>query len=103
MFGSVTRQKVCHPLAPSVTAEYSSSVPWDCMRGISSRATNGKVTNVVIRIIFAVPGIILATTFVTFPLAGHERKGDERRRQDDARHGEDDPDVVLDQPRPEPA
>jgi hypothetical protein len=49
MLGSVTRQKTCQPLAPSVTAEYSSSVPWACMRGISSRATNGNVTKVVAR------------------------------------------------------
>ena len=47
MFGSVTRQKVCHPFAPRVTAEYSSSVPCACMRGISSRATKGNVTKVV--------------------------------------------------------
>ncbi len=36
-------------------------------------------------------------------LARDERKGDEHRRQHDARHGEDDLEVVLAQPRPEPA
>ena len=47
MLGSVTRQKVCHPPAPSTIAASSSSVPCSCMSGISSRATNGAVTNVV--------------------------------------------------------
>ena len=45
MFGSVTRQKVCQPPAPSTRAASSSSVPWACIRGISSRATKGNVTN----------------------------------------------------------
>ena len=45
MFGSVTRQKICQPLAPSVSAACSSSLPCACISGISSRATNGKVTN----------------------------------------------------------
>ena len=47
MFGSVTRQNVCKPLAPSSRAASSSSVPCACISGISSRATNGKVTNIV--------------------------------------------------------
>src|ERR1039457_226851 len=47
MFGSVTRQNVCQPLAPSVSAASSSSVPCACMSGINSRATNGNVTNIV--------------------------------------------------------
>ena len=45
MFGSVTRQNVCQPLAPSDTAACSSSVPCSCISGITSRATNGNVTN----------------------------------------------------------
>ena len=45
MFGSVTRQNICQPLAPSVSAACSSSLPCACISGISSRATNGKVTN----------------------------------------------------------
>ena len=47
MFGSVTRKKVCQPLAPSTIAASSSSVPCSCISGISSRATKGKVTKVV--------------------------------------------------------
>ncbi len=47
MFGSVTRRKVCQPLAPSETAASSSSVPCSCISGISSRATNGKVMKIV--------------------------------------------------------
>lgn len=34
-------------LAPSMTAASSASVPWACVGGISSRATKGKVTNMV--------------------------------------------------------
>ena len=47
MLGSVTCQKVCQPLAPSTMAACSSSLPWACISGISSRAMNGKVTNTV--------------------------------------------------------
>jgi hypothetical protein len=47
MFGRVTRQNVCQPLAPSESAVSSSSLPCDCMTGMSSRATNGKVTKIV--------------------------------------------------------
>ncbi len=47
MFGSVTRQNVCQPLAPSVRAASSSLRPCACISGINSRATNGNVTNVV--------------------------------------------------------
>ena len=47
MFGSVTRQKICQPLAPSTRAASSSSVPCACISGISSRATKGKVTKTV--------------------------------------------------------
>src|ERR1022692_2437389 len=45
--GSVTCQKVCQPLAPSVSAACSCSVPVACITGINSRATNGNVTNTV--------------------------------------------------------
>src|SRR5258706_6043245 len=45
--GRVTCQKVCHPLAPRVSAACSCSVPVACMMGISSRATNGNVTKTV--------------------------------------------------------
>src|SRR5688572_11494021 len=47
MFGSVTCQNVCQPLAPSDKAASSSVVPCSCMSGINSLATNGKVTNMV--------------------------------------------------------
>lgn len=47
MFGSVTRKNVCQPEAPSTMAASSSSLPCACMSGISSRATNGNVTNTV--------------------------------------------------------
>ena len=43
--GSVTVRKVVQPLAPSVSAASSSAFPCCCMSGMSSRATNGKVTN----------------------------------------------------------
>ena len=51
MLGSVTRQNVCQPFAPRVTADDSSSVPCACISGMSSRATNGKVTKAVARTI----------------------------------------------------
>jgi hypothetical protein len=47
MLGSVTRQNICQPLAPNTKAASSSSVPWDCINGITSRATKGKVTKIV--------------------------------------------------------
>src|SRR5690606_6407873 len=47
MLGKVTYQKVCQPRAPRTTAASSSSRPWACISGISSRATKGKVTNTV--------------------------------------------------------
>jgi hypothetical protein len=47
MLGSVTRKKVWKPEAPSVAAASSSPRPWSVINGISSRATNGKVTNIV--------------------------------------------------------
>ena len=47
MLGSVTRQKVCQPLAPSESAASSSVLPWSCISGISSRAMKGKVTKIV--------------------------------------------------------
>ena len=71
MFGKVTRQKICQPPAPSEAAASSWSAPCCCISGISSRATNGKVT----------------------------KSGG----QHDAGRGEDDLDVVLAQPRAEPA
>ena len=46
-FGSVTRRKICQPPAPSTRAASSCSVPCACISGISSRATNGKVTKTV--------------------------------------------------------
>ena len=47
MLGSVTRKKVCQPLAPSDSAASSSCVPCSCISGTSSRATKGKVTKIV--------------------------------------------------------
>ncbi len=47
MFGRVTRRNICQPLAPSEIAASSSSEPCSCISGISSRATNGKVMNMV--------------------------------------------------------
>ena len=45
MFGSVTRKKVCSPVAPSTRAASSSCVPLASMTGMTSRATNGSETN----------------------------------------------------------
>ena len=59
MFGSVTRQNICQPLAPSATAASSSSVPCASISGISSRATNGKVTKIVARTIPGTAKMIL--------------------------------------------
>ncbi|MNT02393.1 hypothetical protein D3C72_1368880 [compost metagenome] len=47
MFGKVTRRKVFQPEAPSTIAASSSSLPCDCISGINSRATNGKVMKMV--------------------------------------------------------
>ena len=47
MFGNVTRQKICQPFAPRLSAASSSSGPIASITGINSRATNGSVTNVV--------------------------------------------------------
>ncbi len=47
MFGSVTVMKVRQPEAPSVSAASSSARPCSCITGMSSRATKGKVTNMV--------------------------------------------------------
>ena len=49
MFGSVTVQKVRQPDAPRVSAASSSARPCSIITGISSRATKGKVTNMVAR------------------------------------------------------
>ena len=46
-FGRVTRKKMETPPAPNVVAASSSSVPCDCINGISSRATKGRVTRMV--------------------------------------------------------
>ena len=59
MLGSVTRQNICQPLAPRLTAAISSSAPIASITGISSRATNGSVTNVVARIRPGVAKMIL--------------------------------------------
>ena len=45
--GSVTRQKVCQPLAPSVDAACSWSSPISWSTGTTSRTTNGSETNAV--------------------------------------------------------
>ena len=45
--GSVMRQKVCQPEAPSVWAACSCSVPISRSVGTTSRATNGRVTKIV--------------------------------------------------------
>src|SRR3569833_1021678 len=50
-FGSVTRKNVIQPPAPRVMAASSSSLTRCCMSGMSSRATYGKVTNIVARMI----------------------------------------------------
>ena len=41
------RRNVCHPLAPSVAAACSCSVPISRSTGITSRATNGSDANIV--------------------------------------------------------
>src|SRR5258707_1391543 len=45
MLGSVTVRNARRPLAPSVRAASSSALPCSSISGISSRATNGNVTN----------------------------------------------------------
>ena len=47
IFGSVTRTSICQPLAPSVSAASSSELPCACITASTSRATKGKVTNMV--------------------------------------------------------
>ena len=47
MLGRVTVRKAFQPVAPSVNAASSSAFPSCCMTGMSSRATNGQVTNIV--------------------------------------------------------
>jgi len=46
-------QKVFQPLAPRVSAASSSAVPWASIKGISSLATNGRVTN---NVAITIPG-----------------------------------------------
>ena len=50
MLGSVTRQNICQPLAPRLTRADLLVGADASITGISSRATNGSVTNVVARI-----------------------------------------------------
>src|SRR5262249_8435103 len=45
MLGTVTRQNICQPLAPRLTAAISSSAPIAPTTGISPRAPKGHVTN----------------------------------------------------------
>ena len=45
--GSVTRQRICRPEAPSTRAASSCSSPCACISGMSSRAMKGKVTKIV--------------------------------------------------------
>ncbi len=47
MFGSVTRQKICQPLAPEHARGLLLLGALACISGISSRATKGKVTKTV--------------------------------------------------------
>src|SRR5690554_5595057 len=47
ILGKVICQNTCQPRAPSTTAASSSSRPWACIRGINSRAINGKVIKAV--------------------------------------------------------
>ena len=54
----MTRKKVCHPLAPSVAAACSCSVPISRSTGITSRATNGSETKMVAS---TMPGIAKMT------------------------------------------
>src|SRR2546430_17494918 len=58
ILGRVTRKKVCRPDAPSEIAASSSCVPCSCIKGISARATNGKVTKMVAS---AMPGTANST------------------------------------------
>ncbi len=44
MLGSVTRRKVCQPLAPSTRAASSSCEPPASITGMTSRATKGTET-----------------------------------------------------------
>ncbi len=52
MLGSVTFQKTCQSLAPSVRAASSSDMSMASRMGISSRTTNGRVTK---RVASAIP------------------------------------------------
>ncbi len=67
IFGSVTRKNVCQPLAPSVIAATSSSVPLASITGISSRATNGKVTKMVASTIPGTAKMILMLCAISQP------------------------------------
>ena len=58
MLGRVTRQNICQPLAPSISAACSSLSPCACIKGMISRATKGKVTNKVAKIMPGMAKII---------------------------------------------
>ncbi len=61
MLGSVTFQKTCQSLAPSVRAASSSDMSMASRIGISSRTTNGRVTN---RVASAIPDKAMPTRFL---------------------------------------
>ena len=65
IFGSVTRQNIFQPLAPSDKAASSSLFPCACITGINSRATNGKVTKIV-AIIIGASGVAIVGAFANF-------------------------------------
>ena len=85
MFGSVTVRKARSPEAPSVSAASSSARPCSCMIGISSRATKGKVTNIVAS---TMPGTAKTTCTPLRDHPGAER-GVRAEQQHEAEAGDD--------------
>ena len=90
MLGSVTRKKVCQPLAPSVSAASSSSVPCACISGISSRATKGKVTKMVASTMPGTAKMIWMSWAISHgpEQALHAEEQHEDQARDDRRNGE---------------
>src|SRR5207237_4625084 len=77
MFDSLTHKKVCRPDAPSEIAASSSLVPCSCIKGISARATNGKVTKLVAS---AMPGSANSTWILWLCSQGPQQPGDTTSR-----------------------
>ena len=89
ILGHVTLTKVARPEARATTAS-SSDVPCSCMSGINSRATNGKVTNMVARMMAGSANrILMLCSREPWPQQPLEaRKGGRRGTRDDRRYRE---------------